>query len=98
MDAMMTFLVPVLSALVYAVIGFAANYVGPDPKEVDWAGLLATIVIGGVVGAAYVLGGVEVTQESVLAAITANMGVVYIVKKIVLAVIARLGTPPNPTP
>jgi len=93
MDALMTFLVPVLSALVYAVIGFAANYIGPDPGEVDWAGLVATLVIGGVVGVGFVLGGIEVTQTSVLAAITANIGVVYIVKKIVLSVIERIVAP-----
>ena len=93
MDALMTFLVPVLSALVYAVIGFAANYIGPDPGEVDWAGLVATLIIGGVVGVAFVLGGVEITQASVLAAITANIGVVYIVKKIVLSVIERIVAP-----
>ena len=89
----MTFMVPVLSALVYAVIGFAANYIGPDPGEVDWAGLVATLIIGGVVGVAFVLGGVEITQASVLAAITANIGVVYIVKKIVLSVIERIVAP-----
>lgn len=93
MDALMTFMVPVLSALVYAVIGFAANYIGPDPGEVDWAGLVATLIIGGVVGVAFVLGGVEITQASVLAAITANIGVVYIVKKIVLSVIERIVAP-----
>lgn len=93
----MTFMIPVLSALVYAIVGFAANYVGPDPKEVDWAGFLATILIGGIVGVGFVLGGVEVTQESVLAAIAANMGVVYIAKKVILALWARVFPAPSPT-
>lgn len=96
MDALMTFLIPLLSAIVYAVIGFAANYIGPDPGEVDWAALVATLIVGVVVGVGFVLGGVEISQENILAAIAANMGVVYIVKKLLLSVIGRLAAPPSP--
>lgn len=86
----MTFVIPVLSAVTYALVGYAANYAGPDPTDVDWMALIATLAVGAVIGIGFLLGGVEITQESVLAAIAANIGVVYVVKKFFTVVWARV--------
>lgn len=80
-----TILIAVVSAALYALIGYAKS-VNEEP-DLTKAG--ATMILGGVIGVLMVASGIDVTQIGVMEQTTIYIGLVAVIENVLKALVRR---------
>ena len=81
-----TILIAVLSAALYALLGYEKS-VG---EKIDLTKAGATMILGGIIGALMVASGIEVTQISVMGQVVMYTGTICVIENFFKAIARRL--------
>lgn len=73
----------IVSAAVYSIVFFFKKYASDNPEEFKWKKLLATLIVGVVIGAVYGYMGFDITQMLIFEQLAMYAGTIAIVESII---------------
>lgn len=93
-DVIQSTMLGLSAGLLYGTLWYARAY-RANGERFNPAKFTGTLIVSGCIGAGFGLSGIEVTEETVIAAIAANTAVIALLEPILKSIFSEVGWFPN---